>query len=50
MLRAAEDLGAPMPMASLVRDRFVSASGRGESGLDFSVIARHAADDAGIER
>jgi len=37
----------PLPMASLVRDRFQSAIGRGHAEKDWSVIAKLAAEDAG---
>jgi 3-hydroxyisobutyrate dehydrogenase-like beta-hydroxyacid dehydrogenase len=49
VLEAAEQLAAPMPLASLIRDRFVSAMAHGQADLDWSSVARVAARDAGIE-
>ncbi|MBV9776620.1 MAG: NAD(P)-dependent oxidoreductase [Acetobacteraceae bacterium] len=49
VLQAGEALSVPMPLASLVRDRFLSAVARGEAGLDFTVIARQAAEAGGLE-
>lgn len=48
VLAAADAAGVPMPMASLVHDRFQTAVGRGHGGKDWSVIARLAAEDAGL--
>ena len=47
-LAAADSAGVPMPVASLVRDRFLSAIGHGLGEKDWSVIARLAAEDAGL--
>ena len=49
VLQAGEALSVPLPLASLVRDRFVSAVARGEAGLDFTVIARQAAEAGGLK-
>jgi 3-hydroxyisobutyrate dehydrogenase-like beta-hydroxyacid dehydrogenase len=49
MLQTGEALGVPLPFASVVRDRFVAAQAQGEGDLDFAVLARHAARDAGLE-
>ncbi len=46
--QAAETLEVPLPFAAIVRDRFLAALANGESGLDWSAIARRAADDAGL--
>jgi 3-hydroxyisobutyrate dehydrogenase-like beta-hydroxyacid dehydrogenase len=48
VLQAANDAGVPLPIASVVRDRFQSAIGRGNSEKDWSVIAKLAAEDAGL--
>jgi 3-hydroxyisobutyrate dehydrogenase-like beta-hydroxyacid dehydrogenase len=48
MLQAGEALSVPLPMASLLRDRFLSAIARGEADLDFTVIARQAEEQAGV--
>jgi 3-hydroxyisobutyrate dehydrogenase-like beta-hydroxyacid dehydrogenase len=47
-LEAGESLAVPLPMASLVRDRFLAAVARGEADMDFTVIARQAAEQAGL--
>jgi 3-hydroxyisobutyrate dehydrogenase-like beta-hydroxyacid dehydrogenase len=46
-LSAAEDLRVPMPIASLLRDRFLSLIAQGGERLDWSAIGRLAAVDAG---
>jgi 3-hydroxyisobutyrate dehydrogenase-like beta-hydroxyacid dehydrogenase len=48
-IQTAREAGVPMPMASLIRDRFVSAIAKGRAELDWSAIALGAADDAGIK-
>jgi 3-hydroxyisobutyrate dehydrogenase-like beta-hydroxyacid dehydrogenase len=48
-LAAAEDLTVPMPLASLLRDRFLTLLARGGEALDWSAIARLSAADAGLE-
>lgn len=47
-MAAAEALGVPMPLASLVRDRFVALLAQGGADLDWSAIGRLAAQDAGL--
>lgn len=49
MLEAAQDLGAPMPAASLVRDHLVSAMAHGQESQDWSSVARVLARNAGLE-
>lgn len=49
VLAAAEAKAVPMPVASLVHDRFLTAVARGNSDLDWSALARLAAEDAGLE-
>jgi 3-hydroxyisobutyrate dehydrogenase-like beta-hydroxyacid dehydrogenase len=48
VLEAAESAAVPMPMASVVRDRFVTAIARGNADKDWSVLGRLAAEDAGL--
>jgi len=48
VLAAAEDLRVPMPLASLLRDRFLTLLANGGEGLDWSAIGKLPAVDAGI--
>ena len=48
VLAAAEAVDAPMPSASLIRDAVLASIGRGMEDLDWSSIARHAAQNAGL--
>ena len=48
-LAAAESLKVPLPLANLVRDRFLRLLARGDETLDWSAISLLAADDAGLE-
>jgi 3-hydroxyisobutyrate dehydrogenase-like beta-hydroxyacid dehydrogenase len=48
VLSAAEDLQVPMPLASLLRDRFLNLFAHGGENLDWSAIAQVAAMDAGL--
>ena len=50
VLQAAEAQTVPMPIASLLRDRFLEALARGYDKKDWSVIARITAEDAGLGR
>jgi len=47
-LAAAEALRVPMPLASLLRDRFLTLLARGGEALDWSAIGQLAAKDAGL--
>src|SRR5579883_352592 len=47
-LAAADELAAPMPLASLLRDHFLSALAAGQADLDWSSMARVAARNAGL--
>lgn len=49
-LAAAETLRVPMPIASLLRDRFLALLAQGGEALDWSAIATLAAQDAGQAR
>jgi 3-hydroxyisobutyrate dehydrogenase-like beta-hydroxyacid dehydrogenase len=48
LLAAAEDLRVPMPVASLLRDRFLTLFARGGEALDWAAIGGLPAADAGI--
>ncbi len=48
LLAAAEETAVPMPMASLVHDRFVSALAQGLGESDWAAIARISAKEAGL--
>jgi 3-hydroxyisobutyrate dehydrogenase-like beta-hydroxyacid dehydrogenase len=48
VLQAAESQSVPMPIASVIRDRFLTAIARGNEHSDWSVLGRLAAEDAGI--
>jgi 3-hydroxyisobutyrate dehydrogenase-like beta-hydroxyacid dehydrogenase len=47
-LEAAEELRIPLPIASLLRDRFLTLLANGGEHLDWSAISRLAARDAGV--
>lgn len=47
-LAAAEELRVPLPLASLLRDRFLTLFAHGGERLDWSAIGELAALDAGI--
>jgi 3-hydroxyisobutyrate dehydrogenase-like beta-hydroxyacid dehydrogenase len=47
-LAAAEKLNVPLPLASLLRDRFLTLRAHGGDKLDWSAIAGLAASDAGV--
>ena len=49
VLAAAETKSVPMPVASVVRDHFLSAIARGGADLDWSALAKVAAEDAGLK-
>ncbi|HUY28718.1 MAG TPA: NAD(P)-dependent oxidoreductase [Candidatus Binataceae bacterium] len=49
VLATAREVGAPMPAASLVRDRLVHALAMGRGELDWSALAMGARDDAGLK-
>ncbi len=48
LLEAAEALSVPVPMGSLLRDRFLAMTAKHEAGLDFSALSLRARDDAGL--
>lgn len=47
-LAAAEELRVPMPLASLLRDRFLTLLAQGGENLDWAAISGLAAQDAGV--
>jgi 3-hydroxyisobutyrate dehydrogenase-like beta-hydroxyacid dehydrogenase len=49
VLAAAEAKAVPMPVASVVRDHFLSAIARGGADLDWSALAKVTAEDAGLK-
>ena len=48
VIEAAQELAAPMPQASLIRDHLLSGVAHGQADLDWSSLARVAARDAGL--
>ena len=48
LLEAAAALAVPVPMASLLRDRFLAMTAKGEAGLDFAALSRRSREDAGL--
>ncbi|HUL14848.1 MAG TPA: NAD(P)-dependent oxidoreductase [Terriglobales bacterium] len=49
VLEAAGAKNVPMPVASLVHDRLLTALARGHANQDWSVLGRIAAEDAGLQ-
>ena len=47
-LGAAEQVAAPMPLASLIRDRYLAGIARGWGDVDWAALARIATVDAGL--
>lgn len=50
VLQAAEAQRVPMPIASVLHDRFVTALARGHEHSDWSILGLVAAEDAGLAR
>ncbi len=50
VLQAAEARSVPMPIASVVRDRFLTAMARGNADKDWSALGLIAAQDAGLSQ
>jgi 3-hydroxyisobutyrate dehydrogenase-like beta-hydroxyacid dehydrogenase len=50
LLAAADSLRVPMPVGSLLHDRFVRLLASGSDHLDWSAVAQLAAEDAGLPR
>jgi 3-hydroxyisobutyrate dehydrogenase-like beta-hydroxyacid dehydrogenase len=49
VLQTAEECDAPMPLASLIHDHFVSAMAHGQAEQDWASVAKVAARNAGLE-
>jgi hypothetical protein len=49
VLAAAEARAVPMPAASLIHDHLLTEVARGNGSLDWSALARLAAENAGLE-
>jgi 3-hydroxyisobutyrate dehydrogenase-like beta-hydroxyacid dehydrogenase len=49
VMQIAEASDTPMPLASLLRDRWVSALAKGRGDLDWAAIALNVAEDAGLK-
>jgi 3-hydroxyisobutyrate dehydrogenase-like beta-hydroxyacid dehydrogenase len=47
-LETADECAAPMPMASLLHDRFLAAAARGQSDLDWASVVKISALNAGL--
>jgi 3-hydroxyisobutyrate dehydrogenase-like beta-hydroxyacid dehydrogenase len=45
---AAREIGTPMPLASLLHDRFLQAIAQGDAELDWTAIAKVSARNAGL--
>jgi 3-hydroxyisobutyrate dehydrogenase-like beta-hydroxyacid dehydrogenase len=50
VMQAAESQSVPMPIASVIRDRFLTAMARGNANKDWSALGLIAMEDAGIPR
>jgi 3-hydroxyisobutyrate dehydrogenase-like beta-hydroxyacid dehydrogenase len=48
VLQAAEARNVPLPFASVIRDRFLTAIARGHEKSDWSILGQIAAEDAGL--
>jgi 3-hydroxyisobutyrate dehydrogenase-like beta-hydroxyacid dehydrogenase len=48
-LAAGDEVSAPLPLASLVRDHYLAAMARGWSDIDWAALARLSAVNAGLE-
>jgi len=49
-LAAGEGLRVPLPLASLIRDKFLTLLARGGEKLDWSAVSQVAAEDAGLKK
>ncbi|HEY7354045.1 MAG TPA: NAD(P)-dependent oxidoreductase [Terriglobales bacterium] len=49
-LAAGEGLQVPLPLASLIRDRFLRLLANGGEALDWSAVSQLAAEDAGLKK
>ena len=49
-LKAGTESRTPMPLGSLLHDRFLRALAHGQGGLDWTAVAVQASEDAGLEK
>jgi 3-hydroxyisobutyrate dehydrogenase-like beta-hydroxyacid dehydrogenase len=49
VIETADELAAPMPLASLVRDHMLAGVAHGQADLDWSSLTRVVARNAGLE-
>jgi 3-hydroxyisobutyrate dehydrogenase-like beta-hydroxyacid dehydrogenase len=49
IMAAADEAGAPMPIASLIHDNLISGIAQGLGDLDWSAVARVAALKSGLK-
>jgi 3-hydroxyisobutyrate dehydrogenase-like beta-hydroxyacid dehydrogenase len=49
VLQTAKESQMPMPLASLVRDRLISAVAKGRGDIDWTGLALGASEDAGLK-
>ena len=49
VLEAADNLTVPMPIASLIRDHFLTAVAQGQGEIDWAGLAQVSAKNAGLE-
>ena len=49
VLAAAEEAGAPMPFASVIRDHLIAALAHGQAEMDWSSFAKTAARNAAVD-
>jgi 3-hydroxyisobutyrate dehydrogenase-like beta-hydroxyacid dehydrogenase len=50
VLRAAETMAVPLPLASLIRDHFLTAIAHGQSDIDWAGLAEVHAENAGLNQ
>lgn len=50
VLGAAESMAVPLPLASLIRDRFLTAIAHGQGEMDWAGLAQVAAENAGLNQ
>jgi 3-hydroxyisobutyrate dehydrogenase-like beta-hydroxyacid dehydrogenase len=50
VLGAAESMAVPLPIASLIRDRFLTAIAHGQGEIDWAGLAQVAAENAGLNQ
>jgi len=48
VLRTADQLGVPMPVAGMAYDHFLSAASRGRGGLDWTAVSEVVREAAGL--